>query len=137
MKAIDLIIPKNKVEYIYNDITVGDALRKISKKRFTMVPVLERNSERYLYSLAASDILMRILKDGDIEKTKLEMLSSVSIDRLIVPCDKETDITALADLAVSQNFIPIIDAKGAFVGLVTRQAIIDYLISEAFDSEEE
>ena len=137
MKAIDLIIPKNKVEFIYSDITVGDALRKIAKKRFTMVPVLERNSERYLYSLSASDILTRILKNNDIEATKLEMLSSVQIDRLVVPCSKDTDLAALADLAISQNYVPIVDGKGIFLGIVTRQAILDYFISQVFDNEGE
>lgn len=136
MKAFDLIIPKNKVEFIYNDITVGDALRKIGKKRFAMVPVLERISERYIYSLSASDILYEILKKGDIEACKNQPLSSVAIDRLVVPCQKDTEILALADLAISQNFVPIVDNKGTFLGIVTRRAILDYFINEVAELEE-
>ena len=135
MKAFDLIIPKNKVEFIYNDITVGEALKKIAKKRYAMIPVVERNSGRYIYSLAASDLLMKILKNNDIESTKKEFISAVPVDRLIVPCKKDTEIVDLADLAISQNFVPVVDNQGIFLGIVTRRAIIDYFISK--DSEGE
>ena len=137
MKAFDLIIPKNKVEFLYNDITVGDALRKIGKKKFAMVPVLERRSERYLYSLSASDSLYELLKKGDIETCKNEMLSEVVIERLIVPCSKDTELIDLADLAISQNFVPIIDGNGSFLGIVTRRAILDYFISNSPELEGE
>ena len=135
MKAFDLIIPKSKVEFIYNDITVGEALKKIAKKRYAMIPVVERNSGRYIYSLAASDLLMKILKNNDIESTKKEFISSVPVDRLIVPCKKDTEIVDLADLAISQNFVPVVDNQGIFLGIVTRRAVIDYFISK--DSEGE
>lgn len=137
MKAFDLIIPKNKVEFLYSDITVGDALRKIGKKKFAMVPVLERRSERYLYSLSSSDILFELLKKGDIQACKDEMLSEVTIDRLIVPCQKDTDLASIADLAISQNFVPIVDNNGAFLGIVTRRAILDYFISNSPELEGE
>ena len=136
MKAFDLIIPKNKVEFLYNDITIGDALRKIGKKKFNTVPVLERNSERYLYSLSAGDILFEIIKRDDVESTKKEFLSTVTIDRLIVPSHKDTNIVDLADLAISQNFVPIVDNQGIFLGIVTRRAILDYFIAEYYDKEE-
>ena len=136
MKAFDLIIPKNKVEFLYNDITIGDALRKIGKKKFNTVPVLERNSERYLYSLSAGDILFEIIKRDDVESTKKEFLSTVTIDRLIVPSHKDTNIVDLADLAISQNFVPIVDNQGIFLGIVTRRSILDYFIAEYYDKEE-
>ena len=137
MKAFDLIIPKNKVEYLYSDITVGDALRKIGKKKFAMVPVIERVSERYLYSLSAGDILYEILKKDDIKACKNEMLAEVTIDRLIVPCHKDTELADLADLAIAQNFVPIVDGNGTFLGIVTRRSILDYFISNSPELEGE
>ena len=136
MKAFDLIIPKNKVEFIYSDITIGDALRKLGKKKFAMVPVLERQSERYLYSLSAGDILFEIIKTDDVASAKQQLLTSVTIDRLIVPSLKDTDVMELSDLAIAQNYIPIVDNKGTFLGIVTRRSILDYFINEWYEKEE-
>lgn len=36
----------------------------------------------------------------------------------------------LLELALNQNFVPVIDDTGIFIGIVTRKAIIAYFIEE-------
>lgn len=137
MKAIDLITAKSKVDFVYSDNTLDEVLTRFSKKRYSMVPVLERGSGRYIYSISSFDVLMHLLKNKDVEQAKKEPLSSVSIDRLIVACTKDGDIEEVVDLARNQNYVPIVDSKGQFLGIVTRASLLDYLAGLTFDNEGE
>ncbi len=135
MKASELITKKAKVEYLYSDILVKDALEKLEKRRFAMIPVLERKSNRYLYSLSEGDILRLVLEVGSLRRAGKKPLSSVCIDRLVVPVKEEDDVTALYDLAPNQSYIPIIDEKGVFKGIVTRKSLIYHLLSSSEEGE--
>ena len=129
MKAKDIMTVARKVEFVYHDITIGEAIDKMARNRYTMIPVLERNSMRYLYSLSSSDILRKVMADNNPAVTREALLSSISVQRFIVPCAQSTDINDLTDLVINQNYVPLVDEKGVFQGIVTRRAIINYLLS--------
>lgn len=130
MQAIELATPRNRVETLFSDMTIGEAIKVIEKKKFQMIPVIERDSKRYLYSVSAGDILRKILKEKDLNKALADPISSLSIERLIVACSKETEISELIYLVVNQNFVPLVDSAGVLQGIVTRRAIIDHLASQ-------
>lgn len=135
MDAKNLLTPKTKVEYLYNDITVGEAIAKMKKRRYALIPVLERNSNRYLYSISSSDLLYKIMQIGDVKKAEALPLSEVEINRLVIPAPQVKDIESLGDLLSSQNFVPIVDEKGIFLGLVTRRSVFNYLLAEKAKGE--
>ncbi len=124
-----VMIPKKKVMFLYSDMTIGEVIEKHVKQRYSTVPVLERESGRYLYSLSAGDILYRLLKDNDIEKPKKSLISEVSVERFIIPCSIDTPVEKTRDLILSQNFIPVVDASGVFLGILTRQGALNDLIA--------
>ena len=130
MQAIELATPRNRVETLFSDMTIGEAIKVIEKKKFQMIPVIERDSKRYLYSVSAGDILRKVLKEKDLSKVLADPISSLSIERLIVACSKETEISELIYLVVNQNFVPLVDSAGVLQGIVTRRAIIDHLASQ-------
>ena len=136
MLAKDLATRKSQVEYLYNDILVSEALERMEKKKFAMIPVLERGSSRYLYSLSEGDLLRFVIQVGSLRRAGKRPLSSVSIERLIVPVKEEADISALLDLAPNQPFLPLIDDKGVFRGIVTRKSLLHYLTPNTPTSEE-
>ena len=43
-----------------------------------------------------------------------------------VPVRVTTPMRDLIDRATHQNFVPVVDDKGAFIGIITRKAIIKY-----------
>lgn len=135
MDAKNLLTPKTKVEYLYNDITVGEAIAKMRRRRYALIPVLERNSNRYLYSISSSDLLYKITEIGDVKKAESLPLSEVEINRLVIPAPQVQDIESLGDLLSSQNFVPIVDEKGIFLGLVTRRSVFNYLLAEKAKGE--
>ena len=42
------------------------------------------------------------------------------------PVTVSTSIEDLLDRAINQNFVPVIDDQGSFIGIVTRKAILKY-----------
>ena len=130
MKAKELATPAKRVEFLYSDFTIGDAVKKMERCHYSMIPVIERDSRRYLYSVSAGDILRKVLKEKDLNKVLADPISSLSIERLIVACSKETEISELIYLVVNQNFVPLVDSAGVLQGIVTRRAIIDHLASQ-------
>lgn len=135
MKAKDLLISKSKVVTIYSDITIGEALKILLKSNLSSIPVLERDSNRYLYSISAYGLLKAVsAKNGD--EAYQDPISKVDVERLIVPCQTDTEVRHLVYLVVNQNFVPVVDAKGIFQGIVTRKNVINYLI-DLVDMNEE
>lgn len=130
MKAIELSTPRSKVEFLYNDMTVGEAIKKMSKRRYSMIPVLEKDSNRYLYSISSGDLLYRIIVETKLEDAYALPLSVVSVERLVLAAPADSDPADLADLVANQNYIPLVDAKGVFAGIVTRKAYLYYLINQ-------
>ena len=128
MKAKDLATPAKRVEFLYSDFTIADAVKKMEKCHYTMIPVIERNSSRYLYSVSSGDILHRLVTGGDIKETMAAPLSTVRIERLTISCNEEVEVNDLFEFAVNQNYIPLVDSNGAFRGILTRRAILNYLM---------
>ena len=135
MLAKELVTKKAKVEFLYSDILVSEALEKMEKKRYAMIPVLERVSNRYLYSLSEGDLLRFICQIGSLRRANKKPLSAVTIERLIVPVKEEDDVSALIDLSANQSYIPLIDNAGVFKGIVTRKSIIYYLTPSPEEGE--
>ena len=136
MKAKDLATAKAKIVRLYNDMTIEEALKVILKSNLTSVPVLERVSNRYVYSLSSNALLKKIVQAKGNESVYSETISSVPLERFIVPCDSETEVENLMDLVVNQNFVPLVDNAGVFQGIVTRKAVINYMIDKLATIEE-
>ena len=128
MKAKDLATSAKRVQFLYSDFTIAESIKKMEKCHYTMIPVIERNSARYLYSVSSGDLLHHLVLNGDIKTVLDDPLSTVRIDRLTLSCNEDIEVTELFDLAVNQNYIPLVDANGTFRGILTRRAILTYLM---------
>ena len=127
MKAKELATPLRRVTTLFNDITVKEAIATMEKCRYTMIPVVERNSIRYLYSLSTGDILRHVVHLGDLDKALKDPISAIQMQRLVLSCNEDTEIADLFDMAVNQNYVPLVDKAGVFKGILTRRSILNYL----------
>ena len=79
-------------------------------------------------SVSEGDFLRRILELGTVENAVME---AVRIDD-IVDADRHPPVRITATMedllyrAQEQNFVPVIDDRGAFMGIVTRHDILQY-----------
>ncbi|MDY3903811.1 MAG: CBS domain-containing protein, partial [Candidatus Enteromonas sp.] len=124
------LLPKIKVEFLLENFSLRQAIEKMEYHRYSVVPVLSKDG-KYLYSLSEGDILYAMtknkLKFEDLTKIHLE---SIERDRDVKPVSINSSMDDLVKLIVDQNFVPVVDDRGVFIGIITRKAVINYLLSK-------
>lgn len=128
MNVISLLTPKASVAYLYEDFTIRQGLEKLRHYGYTAIPVLARDG-RYLGTVSEGDFLWCLLDEEDNSLRSKEKLPLSHVLRPGFNPAVRIDVT-LSDLierALQQSFIPVVDDRGAFVGIVTRQNIIKRL----------
>jgi len=129
MNAGSFLLDKSKCCYLYDDLKVGESLEKMERARYQTIPVIERSTGHYLYSISEGDILFKIKSCGLPYLSVKELpISSIDVERLHVSVRSTADVDELAELIVNQNFVPIVDENEGFLGIVTRKSIIYYLL---------
>lgn len=131
MNLLFLLKPKANVCYLFNDFTVRQALGKMQSNRFSTVPVLDRDGH-YYGTISEGDLLWTIVEDPEFTKRDWEKVSlmTININRNYKSINiNETEETMLK-LSLEQNFIPVVDDRGYFIGIITRQDIIKEIIKE-------
>lgn len=130
MNITFFLIPKIKVEFLLENFSLRQAIEKMEYHRYSVVPVLSKDG-KYLYSLSEGDILYTMtknkLKFEDLTKIHLE---SIKRDRDVKPVSIDSSMDDLVKLIVDQNFVPVVDDRGVFIGIITRKAVINYLLSK-------
>jgi len=129
MNVAFLLTPKKDVEYLFSDFSIRQALEKMEYHRYATIPVIDKKTGKYLYSLSEGDILW-YLKDHHIawETTERVFVSSIVPSRVIASVSVDLEIESLYGLIVSQNYVPVTDDNGVFIGIVTRKAVMGNLL---------
>ena len=99
------------------------------KYNFTTAPVLNEVSGRYEGTLANDDLLRELNRHPSltIAATADRPLKSVSRRRDYAVVRADADMEDLLNSAATQNFVPVVDDTGAFIGIITRREVIRYL----------
>lgn len=105
----------------------GRLLRKMKNHGFTAVPVIDREG-RYVKTLAEGDFLWFMLNNGIQDMRELEKYKISEITRRVrmKPVYVYSTIEDLILLSMDQNFVPVIDDREVFIGIVTRRDILKY-----------
>lgn len=124
------LIPKSQVEYLNEDDTVRQALEKMEYHKYSCIPVLSSDG-KYLRSISDGDLLRYI------KQKRLSLAKSENTNIMLVPIIKDVksipiykNIDDLLDLIINQNFAPVLDDSGIFIGIITRKSVIEYLKKE-------
>ena len=121
------LMPKAMCAYLYDDYTIRQALEKMEAAGYAAIPILNRRGE-YRGTLTEGDLLWAIkdLCQMDLKKTEEHSIMEIHHRRDNAPVPVSTSMGELLSTASDQNFVPVVDDKGAFIGLVTRRAIMQY-----------
>ena len=134
MNIASSLLPKAEVSYLRDHMTIRQGLERLRRSGFTAVPVIDRE-DRYVGVVSEGDFLWNILSRNEsldgITMKKLEH----SVIRDILQSGKvravciDTDMEELLEQAKNQNFVPVIDDRSVFIGIITRKDIIKYFVS--------
>ena len=130
------LTPKAMCQFVYDDFTVRQALEKMESSGYTALPILNKRGE-YRGTLSEGDVLwaMKNLCGMDLRVAESRRIMEISRRKDNVPIRVTTSMRDLVERAVAQNFVPVVDDKDAFIGLVTRKAIISYCVERLFPDD--
>ena len=134
------LLPKNRVAYLYDDCTFRQGLEKMRHHGYTAIPVITRNGQ-YVGTVSEGDFLWKLLETpGEHRACSMKDLEHLQIRDILrgdnYPSVRITvSMEELLNSAMHQNFIPVVDDLGTFIGIVTRKDIIRYF-AEQKDSQE-
>lgn len=127
MNILFFLKPKQQVVYIYDDFTIRQALEKMEYHRYTSIPIINKEGD-YIGTLSEGDILWEIKNRHQFNLNEAENTKISDVKRLRdnLPIDISAQIDDLILKATVQNFVPVIDDRKKFIGIVTRTDIIKY-----------
>ena len=127
------LTPKALCAYLYDDYTIRQALEKMESAGYAALPILNRQGE-YVGTLKEGDLLWGIknMCAMDLRQTENHKMMDIARRKDNVPVRVTTSMQELIERASYQNFVPVVDDKNAFIGIVTRRAIIKYCQQSLF-----
>jgi CBS-domain-containing membrane protein len=127
MKVAFFLIPKHEVVCLNTKTTLRQALERMEHHSHAAVPLIDE-AGRYVGTITEGDLLWK-LKDNPslnlaaMEKITLKEITSRTTNK---PVRIDARIVDLLSLASEQNFVPVVDDQGIFIGIVRRREIIEY-----------
>ena len=119
---------KGATFYLDDKSTIRQALEKFAYHKFSVVPILD-DEGHYVSTISEGDILRFIAGDCNFDRKKSEDTCIMDIERYrpynSVSIDASFD--ELYSLGLSQNFIPVVDDRDIFIGIIKRKDIFVYL----------
>ena len=130
------LTPKAMCAYLYDDYTVRQALEKMESANYAALPILNRRGE-YRGTLTEGDLLWAIknLCYMDMRQAEARRIMEIEHRRDYVPVRVNTNMHDLVHRASSQNFVPVVDDKETFIGIVTRGNIMKYCYQQLFPED--
>lgn len=122
------LIPKKEVVFLPETCTMRQAIERMEYHGYTAVPVIDQQG-KYVGTLTEGDLLRMLKRTPGLtfEDTGKIPLCDIPRKTQINPVRIAAKIDDLFSLAATQNFVPVVDDEGVFIGIVRRREIIDYL----------
>lgn len=127
MNILFFLRPKPIIKYLNQRDSLREALEVMKSSGYTNLPVINKEGE-FVSTLSESDILFKILEDDkfsmhEAEKIKISQLPRIKTYKTI---SINNNIEDLFNIAIEQNYVPVVDDRNKFIGIVTRRDILKH-----------
>ena len=134
MNVAFFLKPKSEVFYLQESMPLARALDGLRRSGFTSVPVIDKEGY-YVGAVSEGDFLCSLAQtDGE----HLQLISAEDAEkkrvRDILRRDRnpsgrmDEPVETLVSRTAGQNFVPIVDDRGIFIGILTRRNVIRYFL---------
>jgi len=129
MNIMRFVVPKSLVEYVTTDSTVRQALEKMRYHRYAAIPVIDADG-RYFGTLRNDDLLAYFLDNGNFDSRSAERdgVAGILDNNYSPPVYHNASMNELIEKVKEHNFVPVVDDRGCFVGIILRRDILNYLL---------
>ncbi len=127
MNIMYFLTPKAQVDHIQLDSSIRQGLEKLRYHGYSVIPVIDKEGH-YAGTVSDGDFLWALYNEGEpdlklLEKKELKTL----IRKDYLPVGAGATIDEILSRAYNQNFVPVVDDRDMFIGIITRKEIIKYL----------
>lgn len=125
MNIFFFLKPKVEVSYLTESCPVQQAMQDMLRSGFTAIPVVNAKGT-YVGTITEGDFLRLVLH---YPREKLEQLTVGQVELRVHHRSVSIDakLEDMVELVTEQNFVPVVDGRGMFCGIVTRRDVITYL----------
>lgn len=127
MNIAFFLTPKSEIVYETINATMRQTLERMEEHRYTAIPLIDK-SGRYVGAITEGDLLWKLKNTPQLT---IEGTSKISIKDVHRHAQSDTvsisaNMEDLILLAKNQNFVPVVDDQGVFIGIIKRSDIINY-----------
>ncbi len=136
MNILRFVIPKSLVEYIEDDSTVRQALEKMRFHRYVAIPVLDGEG-KYVGTLRNQDLFLYFYEHETFDARAAEGTPVTEILDLSYskPLLHSAGMNELFERVKEHNFVPVVDDRGCFIGIILRRDVMNFLLGFYKDTE--
>ena len=131
MNIAFFLTPKNEVVCENQDSTMRQVMEKMEYHGYTAIPIIDKDG-KYVGTLTEGDLLWKLKNTHSLDFKNTESIRVKDIPRKVIhkSVSITSNIESLITLAISQNFVPVTDDNGIFIGIIKRSDIINYCFIE-------
>lgn len=131
MNIFPFLTMKTDTIYIDSDSTIRQALEKMDCHKYSVIPLINDNGG-YEGTVSEGDILRYIKNNCNLDISKSEEIRVLDIERYrpYKAMHISSSIYDLLSISKEQNFVPIVDDRDMFIGIVTRKTVLEYFSNE-------
>lgn len=129
MNVLFFLKPKSESAYLYDDSSIRQGLEKMKYYGYSALPLIDREG-KYTGTISEGDFLWQVIGCNQAEWKELEKIHIGDIKRKadLKAVHINEKIEELFELALNQNFVPVVDDHDVFIGIVTRKDIMNYYL---------
>lgn len=134
MNIAFFLIPKSEVVYLPDNSTMRQTLEKMEYHRYTAVPLIDEQG-KYAGTITEGDLLWKMKNTPGLSfaDTERVMIKEIPLRMINNPVRVNAEMEGLLCLAIAQNFVPVVDDSGIFIGIIRRSEIIEYFAKKSCD----
>jgi len=131
MNIAFFLTPKNEVVCENSEATMRQVIERMEHHGYTAIPLIDKHG-KYVGTLTEGDILWKLKNTPELNFKNCELVKVKDIPKRVdhKSVSISADIVSLINLAVNQNFVPVVDDNGIFIGIIKRSDIIEYCFNE-------
>ena len=116
--------------------TLRQVLEKMEYHKYSAVPIISRQGT-YVGTITEGDLLWYIKNQLDLNLQEARRILITNVPRRSdnTPVSIDSNMEDLLDKAMKQNFVPVLDDKKSFIGIVTRKDIMKYFADKMKKTE--
>ncbi len=132
MNILFLLTPKVRCEHLYDDESIREALERMELAGYQALPIIRKKDGSYAGTLTEGDLLwaLKNLCQMDLKRAECHNIMEITHKKDNEAVPVTTGMEELLLKSLDQNFVPVVDDRNTFIGIVTRKSILLQYVRE-------